>query len=266
MILSWLGVVLGVGAILLGNMLEGGHIESLIQPTAAMIVFGGTLGAVLLGSSTSDFVRAIQGLPRVFFRGLPDYSPLITEVVKLAALARREGLVAMDKALGSIENPFLKSHLRHVIDGYDPAVLAEMMEEEIDHHEEEALAAAKVWETAGGFSPTIGILGAVLGLIHVMANLSDSSKLGAGIAVAFVATVYGVGAANLLLLPIGNKLKKFALMESMEKKIIYNGLMGIQNGLNPRIIEERLKAAAGHAGAGADTQDAGAAGAQQRAA
>ncbi|MCB0405263.1 MAG: flagellar motor protein [Bdellovibrionales bacterium] len=266
MILSWLGILIGVGAILLGNVLEGGHIEQLVQPTAAMIVFGGTIGAVLLSSSTPDFVRALQGLPRVFFRGLPDHSALITELSQLASLARREGLVAMDKALGSIRNPFLQNHLRHVIDGYDPAVLAEMMEEEIEHHEEEALAAAKVWETAGGFSPTIGILGAVLGLIHVMANLSDSSKLGAGIAVAFVATVYGVGGANLILLPIANKLKKFALMESVEKKLIYTGLMGIQNGLNPRIIEERLRAVTGHgahAGGGAEGAPQGA---QQRAA
>ncbi len=241
MILSWLGLILGVASILLGNALEGGHLDSLIQPTAAMIVFGGTVGATLLGATTKDFVNALKGLSSVFFgAGKADLDGTVNQLVELCKAARREGLVALDRYIPTITNPFFATHLRHVVDGYDPDVLKQMMEEEIELEEEEKISAAKVWESAGGFSPTIGILGAVLGLIHVMSNLSDSSKLGAGIAVAFVATVYGVGAANLILLPIANKLKKAASNAALENRLVYTGLLSLQSGLNPRIIEERL--------------------------
>lgn len=246
MILSWLGLILGVSAILLGNSLEGGHLSSLIQPTAALIVFGGTFGATMLSTTTEDFLRSIQALPKVFFKGAPDFGPLIKELVNLATVARREGIIALDRFLPNLQNRFLQDHLRHVIDGYDPDVLRQMMEEQIEHEEEKMLAAAKVWESAGGYSPTIGILGAVLGLIHVMSNLSDSSKLGAGIAVAFVATVYGVGGANLILLPISNKIKKMTVLQMHEYKLIYMGLLGIQNGQNPRLIAERMQSLGSH--------------------
>ena len=155
------------------------------------------------------------------------------QIVSLAVVARREGILALERMLPEIKNHFLSSSLRHLIDGYDPNVLREMMEDRMSKAEEEKMAIAKVWETAGGFSPTIGIIGAVLGLIHVMANLSDSSKLGGGIAVAFVATVYGVGAANLVLLPMGNKLKKIGKDEIVEYELIYTGVMGDPGGIEP---------------------------------
>ncbi|MBI4403338.1 MAG: flagellar motor protein [Deltaproteobacteria bacterium] len=240
MILSWLGLFLGVAGILLGQVLEGGHLVQLLQPTAAMIVFGGSLGATMLSSNMSEFSHAIRGTGKVFFHKGHDFGPLVKELVSIATVARREGILALDRLLGEIKSPFLANFLRHVIDGYDPNIVKEMMEDRISREEEEKVGAAKVWETAGGYSPTMGILGAVMGLIHVMSNLSDSSKLGSGIAVAFVATVYGVGGANLLLIPIGNKLKKIAAEEILELQLMYTGVMGIQGGVNPRVIEDRL--------------------------
>ncbi len=244
MILSWIGIVLGVGGILLGQVLEGGgkieSLASLVQPTAALIVFGGTLGATLLSSTLSEFSQALRAIPKIFLSKGHNFDPLIKEIVTMASQARREGILALERSVGTIKNPFFSHNLRHVIDGYDPTVLKEMVEDRIGKEEEEKTAVAKVFETAGGFSPTVGIIGAVLGLIHVMENLKDSSKLGAGIAVAFVATVYGVGAANLVLLPIANKLKKLAKEDIIEMELIASGLLGIQNGLNPRVIEDRL--------------------------
>jgi chemotaxis protein MotA len=240
MITSWIGFVLGIAGIILGQTLEGGSIAQLLVPTAALIVFGGTLGATMLSSTMKEFSEAIRAFGRAFLTPPHDFNPVIKELVAIAVVARREGILALERQLATIKSPFLSSNLRHIIDGYDPTVLKEMMEERIAHEEEEKLAIAKVWETAGGFSPTIGIIGAVLGLIHVMSNLSDSAKLGSGIAVAFVATVYGVGTANLVLLPVSNKLKKLAKQEIIELELIYTGLLGIQAGLNPRVIEERL--------------------------
>lgn len=171
----------------------------------------------------------------------------------MANVARKEGILALEKSMGNIKNPFFASNLQKVVDGYDPNVLREMMEEKIFKTEQNNNSIGKVWETAGGFAPTVGIIGAVLGLIHVMGNLSDSSKLGSGIAVAFVATVYGVGSANLIFIPLGNKLKKMGMGEVHEMEIIMTGILGIQAGLNPRVIEDKMNNLAGdhgHAGEG----------------
>jgi chemotaxis protein MotA len=265
MILSWLGVLLGVGGIIIDQLLEGGHLVQLVQPTAALIVFGGTLGATLLSSNTKEFRAAVKGFSKVFLKNPADYSPLVQELLTIAGTARREGILGLEKFAAEVKNPYMSENLRHIIDGYDPGVVQEMMEDKMEHEEEERNAAAKVWETAGGFSPTIGIIGAVLGLIHVMASLSDSSKLGEGIAVAFVATVYGVGAANLFLLPIGSKLKKLGKEEMLEMLLIYTGLMGIQAGLNPRVIEDKLNNLIGSHGAGDHGKD-GAPAAEKKAA
>lgn len=240
MILSWIGLILGISGIIAGQYLEGGEIKALLQPTAALIVFGGTIGATLLGSTIKEFSGALRSLSKVFLKGGHSFTHLIEELVSIASLARKDGILALESKVKEIKNPFFANNLRHIVDGYDPLVLKEMMEDRISMEEEEGTAIAKVWETAGGFSPTIGIIGAVLGLIHVMSNMKDTDKLGAGISVAFVATVYGVGAANLILIPIGNKLKKIAKEEAIELQLIATGLLGIQSGLNPRIIEDRL--------------------------
>lgn len=240
MILTWLGIILAVGGILLGQVLEGGHLAQLLQPTAALIVFGGTIGATLTSCTRKEFIKALRMGPQCFFGKSHNYRPLIKELVTIANIARREGILALDKQLGQIQSPFLQHNLRHIIDGYDPNVLKEMMEEKMALDEEEKIEAANVFQAAGGFSPTMGIIGAVMGLIHVMSNLSDASKLGAGIAVAFVATIYGLVFANMFMLPMSNKLKKIAKQESLEHLLIYTALMGIQGGLNPRIVEEQM--------------------------
>lgn len=258
MIVSWIGLILGVCGVVVGQILEGGHLSQLTVPTAALIVFGGTLGATILSSTPHELKGAIKGGIKVFFGGKKDHHALIKQLIQIAGVARREGILALERVVKDIKDPFFSNNLRHIVDGYDPKIMAEMMENHIIHVEETGAGVAKVYETAGGFAPTIGIIGAVLGLIHVMSNLSDSSKLGAGIAVAFVATVYGVGSANLIFLPMANKLKKIAKAETESYKIIYTGLIGIQNGLNPRIIEDQLHSLhgefGGHEAAGGSAQ------------
>ena len=244
-------------AVIGGAALEGLHLNSLVQPTAAIIVFGGTIGATMLASGTFEFSAALRGLMKVFLKGGGhDSGHLIKEIVDMANLARKEGILALEKSMGNIKNPFFASNLRKVVDGYDPTVLKEMMEDRIFRQEMQNNNIGKVWETAGGFSPTVGIIGAVLGLIHVMGNLSDSSKLGSGIAVAFVATVYGVGAANLVFIPLGSKLKKIGMEEIHEMEIIMTGILGIQAGLNPRVIEDKLGNIVGDHGGAAEEKKA----------
>jgi len=258
MIISWIGLIMSIGGVILGQILEGGHIDSLIQPTAAMIVFGGTLGATMLSSTVGEFSGSLRAIKKIFFTNPHDFEPLIKQLVGLATTARKDGILGLEGSVKNIENVFFATHLRHIIDGYDAGILKEMMEDRISKEEEDKAAIAKVYETAGGFSPTVGIIGAVLGLIHVMSNLSDSSKLGSGIAVAFVATVYGVASANLVFLPMANKLKRISHHEMLEMEIIYNGLVGLQTGLNPRVIEEKLFNLVGShgAGEGAETKKA----------
>lgn len=249
MILNWIGVLLGAFAVFGGAILEGLHIQALIQPTAAIIVFGGTIGATMLASTPAEFSAALKGILSIFLKGgKHDSSVLIKEIVDMANVARKEGILALEKQMANIHNPFLSSNLRKVVDGYDPNILREMMEEKIFKTEQTNNSVGKVWETAGGFAPTIGIIGAVLGLIHVMQNLNDPTKLGAGIAVAFVATVYGVGSANILFIPMGNKLKKMGMDEVHEMEIIMTGILGIQAGLNPRVIEDKMTNLAGDHG------------------
>lgn len=239
--ISLLGLIVGIGAILVGQILEGGHPASLVQPTALMIVLGGTLGAVMLQSPFDTFKRGLRMTKWVFVPPVVEHKRLIDQVSQWSHLSRREGLLSLENATNQLKDPFTKKGLQLLVDGADPERLREVLEVEINTYEEEMRQGAKVWESAGGYSPTIGILGAVMGLIHVMENLSDPSKLGAGIAVAFVATIYGVGLANLVFLPIANKLKAYIGRQLVEKEMVLDGLMGIAVGDNPRIIESRLQ-------------------------
>ncbi|MBS2022404.1 MAG: flagellar motor protein [Deltaproteobacteria bacterium] len=239
------GIVAAFGFILLGQHLEGGHIESVLQGTAALIVFGGTLGATMVAYPMKDFMGGVKaGLSAVTEKKV-NLSGLATEIVELAGIARRDGVLALEGRIQQLADPFLKRALGFVVDGLDPAVTRGTLEAEMDAEYEEGVVGAKVYETAGGFAPTVGILGAVLGLIHVMENLNDPSKLGGGIATAFVATVYGVGIANLILLPIANKLKRKLTAEKERKTMIAEGVLAIQEGLNPRVLEEKLRALTG---------------------
>lgn len=241
---SWLGLLIGFGAIFLGNLLEGGHTGSLVQVTALLIVVGGTLGAVMVSNPSKDLHRGFRMFREAFRESDPDRGrKSMTEVVDCARLVRKESLMALEKKIPTLEDPFVAKIARNVVDGIDPNFIREIFEAEIESEQEEMQAAAKIWVDAGGFAPTIGIIGAVLGLIHVMGNLSDTSKLGAGIAVAFVATVYGVSFANLLFIPIGNKLKKKIARHVKEQQAILEGALLINSMMNPIVIEQKIKAA-----------------------
>lgn len=232
---------MGILAIVGGQVLEGGHVSSLVQPTALLIVMGGTLGAVMLQSPYATFLRGVRMVKWVWFPPVADYPMVIKQVSNWSQVSRREGLLALENIINQLEDEFTKKGLQLLVDGAEPDRLREVLEVEINTFEDEMKLSAKVWEAAGGYAPTIGIIGAVMGLIHIMENLSDPSKLGAGIAVAFVATIYGVSIANLVFLPIANKLKAHIARLVVLREMMVDGLVGIANGDNPRIIESRLK-------------------------
>ena len=239
------GFLFAIACILGGQALEGGHAGSLVQATAAIIVIGGTMGACAVAFPKKDFIRGLKLAGTAIKEKKADTAEMIAQIVDLAAVARRDGVLALEQKLANIQDPFLKRAVGFIVDGVDAAVARDALETEIFHHYEEGAVAAKVWESAGGFSPTVGILGAVLGLIHVMENLADPSKLGAGIATAFVATVYGVGTANLLFLPMANKIKRKLALEKERQTLIAEGILSIQAGLNPRVLEEKMRAYSG---------------------
>ncbi len=239
--ISLAGLVVGLLAIIGGQILEGGHLGSLSQPAALVIVVGGTLGAVMLQSTTSTFMRGLRMAKWVWLPPVVDQQKLISQITGWSQVSRREGLLALDAIVEQLTDSFTRKGLQLLVDGAEPERLREVLEVEIGTFEQEMKLAARIWEAAGGYSPTIGILGAVLGLIHVMENLSDPSKLGGGIAVAFVATIYGVGLANLVYLPIANKLKAHINRMIVQREMLIDGLVGIANGDNPRIIESRLQ-------------------------
>jgi chemotaxis protein MotA len=236
-----IGIVLALGAIMGGQILEGGHLGSIMQVTAFIIVMGGTIGAVCVQNSLSVVIRSVSILGLVFGSKNHDIGGTIKTIVDLANVSRKQGLLALEGKLKDIHDPFFSKGVQLIVDGTDPKVVHEILEIEVEHHEEYGLSAAKVWEAAGGYAPTIGIIGAVLGLIHVMENLADPSKLGSGIAVAFVATIYGVGAANLFFLPFANKIKFKIKEESAARNVIVIGLIGLAQGENPRLLQEKLE-------------------------
>ncbi len=242
---SWIGTFLGLLALVGGQWLEGGHVGQIVQGTAALIVLGGTLGATLLAFPMEDVRRAFELLPLVYRNEAQNVGPLIAEIVQVATTVRRDGLIAVEATRAQIADPLLKRGIKYVIDGFDAAAVREILESEIERGLDDDERAARVFEGAGGYAPTIGILGAVLGLIHVMTLLNEPSRIGEGIAVAFVATVYGVALANLVLLPWGAKLKRIAEQRVVSRELVRLGLGAIQEGLNPLFIQERLWAHAG---------------------
>lgn len=248
-LITVIGLVLAFGGILGGQVLEGGHISSIMQLTAFIIVMGGTLGAVCVATTMQDLKVGFGLLKLAFFDNKnDDAEEIVNQLIEAAQIARKESILALERRLSSFKNPFMQNVFRFVIDGVDPKTLREIFENELFMEEENLNAGAKIWADAGGFAPTVGIIGAVLGLIHVMENLADTSKLGSGIAVAFVATVYGVGSANLLFLPIGNKVKRKIKMQIEVKTMILEGAIGIMAGMNPFIIEQKLRGYLHHSG------------------
>jgi chemotaxis protein MotA len=240
------GLLFAIACILGGQALEGGHASSLMQATAAIIVIGGTLGACAVAFPMKDFIGGLKMAGVAFKNKKQDWAGLMEQIIDLAGVARRDGVLALEQKLGTIKDPFLKRAVGFIVDGVDASVARDALETEIHHAMAEGTVKAKVWESAGGYSPTVGILGAVLGLIHVMENLADPSKLGSGIATAFVATVYGVACANLLFLPMANKIKRKLVLEQELQTMVAEGILSIQAGLNPRVLEEKLRAYAGH--------------------
>lgn len=241
-ILSILGLLIGFGAIIVGQYLEGGHLDTILNAVALLIVLGGTLGAVMLQTPMNTFLRAIKMTAWIFKP--PQHAPkqLLTKILNWNQVARREGLLKLEVLAQKETDIFTRKGLQLIADGAEPDIIREILETDLDIMENNDLQAAKVYEAMGGYSPTIGIIGAVLGLIHVMGNLADPSSLGSGIAVAFVATIYGVGLANLLFLPIGNKLKTLVQRRTQLQMMLIDGLISVADGDNPRNIESRLQA------------------------
>ena len=234
------GLVLAVGGILLGLLIEGGNLGQVLQPTAAMIVFGGTLGAVLIQYPLHVVFSAFRRLAHIFQEPGQNARATIDTLVKYANQARREGIVSLDRELTNIHEPFLRRSLMLAVDGTEPQELRKIMELELDNKEEQDEKIPQVFESAGGFSPTIGIIGAVLGLIQVMQHLDKIDEVGRGIAVAFVATIYGVGAANILFLPASGKLKIRLRDEQVLREMTLEGVISILEGMNPRMLENKL--------------------------
>ena len=240
-VLSLIGLILAFLAIIGGNFLEGGHLGALLNGPAALIVLGGTLAASLLQAPMSAFMRAIQILVWIIFPPRIDLPGGIDRVVNWSLTARKEGLLGLEAVADSEPDNYARKGLQLLVDGAEPEAIRSILEVDFITQESRDIQAAKVYESMGGYAPTVGIIGAVMGLIHVMGNLADPSQLGSGIAVAFVATIYGVASANLILLPIANKLKAVAIRQSRYREMLLEGILSIAEGENPRSIELKLQ-------------------------
>ena len=248
------GLLLAIAGILAGLLLEGGHVGQVAQPTAAIIVFGGTLGAVMLQFPLPTVLAAAQRLVRVFLHRSDNGEAMLRQIVAFANKARRNGIVSLDQELSQVADPFLRQSLLLAVDGTEPTELRRIMEVQIENVTENEARIPAVFESAGGFSPTIGIIGAVIGLIQVMQHLDHMDQVGRGIAVAFVATIYGVGSANVFFLPAAGKLRQRARDDQRRREMALEGVISIIEGMNPRMIEIKLAgfrgAAPRHAGKG----------------
>lgn len=250
-----IGLIIGIAGILGGNALEGGSIYSLLQLTAALVVIGGTMGATMISFPLPVFLKACKDIRSIFAYKSRDLDALVEEIATFAQQARRDGLVSLEQSVKSASDPFLSKAMMMAIDGSDSKLMRENLELMLSHTEEELERSAKVWEAAGGYSPTIGIIGAVMGLILVMQNLEDVAEVGHGIAVAFVATIYGVATANIFYLPAATKLKVRAQSEVLALSMMIEGAIAIQEGQNPTVIRDKLQSFfAGHEASPAASQ------------
>ncbi|PKM82346.1 MAG: motility protein A [Firmicutes bacterium HGW-Firmicutes-14] len=239
---SILGLIMGFGMLIGGFMLEGGHFTSLLEPTAAMIVFGGTIGATMTSFAMEDIKQVPQLFKITFIEKKYEVNELIGILTGFAEKARREGLLSLERETTAIDDEFLKQGIQLVVDGTDPALVRDILETQIDFTDQRHKIGADIFEAAGGYSPTMGIIGTVMGLVHVLSNLSDPESLGPSIAVAFIATLYGVCFANVAWLPIGHKLKLKSKQERFMREIALEGILSIQAGDNPSIVREKLRA------------------------
>lgn len=239
--LSFIGIVLALVAVMAGAVLKGAGLHALVSWAAMMIVVVGTFAAILVQTPGRVMQRAFGILPWVFRSPVPDRQAIITRMVEWSQVARRQGLLGLEPLLDGEQDDFIRKGLQLVIDGSEPEAIRSILEVDLDGREAADLRAAKVFEGMGIYAPTLGIVGAVLGLMAVMQNLSDPSKLGAGIAAAFTATVYGIGLANLFLLPMASKLKTSAQALSQVREMVIEGMIAIAQGENPRSIDNRLQ-------------------------
>lgn len=239
-ILSILGVIIGFAALIGGNFIEGGALSSLLNGPAALIVLGGTLGAALLQTPLVHLKRALKIFRWIFIPPTNAFDDGLDKIARWAITARREGLLGLEQMAETEPDPFARKGLQLMVDGNEPEVIRRVMENELVLDEQRDQDAVRFYESMGGYSPTIGIIGAVMGLIHVMRNLADPAQLGPGIAVAFVATIYGVALANLFLLPIANKLKMCISERSQYRELMIEGVIAIADGENPRAIQMKL--------------------------
>lgn len=237
---SLAGLLLGLTVIIFGQWIEGGELGSLLQPVALVIVLGGTLGAVLLQNGLENLLRGVRLLRNAFMPQADFYLDVMETVIIWSTTARMEGFVNLERHIDAELDPFIAKGLRLVVDGTDQHKIRDILDIDISSYEREQRLVIKVWEAAGGYAPTIGILGAVLGLIHVMENLTDPLSLGKGIAVAFVSTIYGVGFANLVFLPIANKLKRHLQLEILKREMLADAFLCIKQGENSNLIRERM--------------------------
>jgi chemotaxis protein MotA len=236
------GLLLALGGIAAGLLMEGGKVSDIAQVTSAIIVLAGTIGAVMVTTPLPVLIRAAKKLPSIFFPSVPVTDTIIEEIIEYATLARKRGIVSLEQQVAAIKDPFLRKPLSLAVDGIETGSIREIMELEITLSEQHADAEAKVFEAAGGYAPTIGIIGAVLGLIQVMKNLANIEEVGRGIAVAFVATIYGVAVANIIFLPAANKLKARAHELSRTREMMLEGVLSIAEGLNQKLIRMKIEA------------------------
>ena len=237
-----ISIVIAFASLILAFVLEGGHVGSLLQPTAALIVFGGTIGAIGVSFRSSILKKLPKVITIAFKRQKQDRQEIINSIYKLSNMARTGGLLSLESEIqNNTYDKFIVDGLQMIMDGTDPEIIKKTMECKLDNMEYRHSKGISVFEAAGGFAPTMGVIGTVMGLVHVLGNLSNPDELGPQIAVAFIATLYGVGSANLLWLPLANKLKELDTDELVTKNMMMDGILMIQEGGNPALIVERLK-------------------------
>lgn len=236
------GILFATVCLITGFLLEGGELSALVAPTAFIIVIGGTLGATVVAFSTTEVLSLPNLIKTAITKKLPDFTETINLIVELAEKARREGLLYLDSQLETVDDPFLRKAMQLVVDGTDPEMVRSILETEVYAAYERHHVGVAIFEAAGGYAPTMGIIGTVMGLVHVLGNLSDPESLGPAIAMAFIATLYGVSSANIFWLPIGGKLKNLSKKELILREMMIEGVLALQAGYNPIIIRERLNA------------------------
>ncbi|KZE77855.1 flagellar motor protein [Paenibacillus elgii] len=235
-----IGIIVGLGGLIGGYLMDGGHLSALVVPSAMLIIFGGTFGAVMISFPMSQLKQIGKALGMAFKEPKRDHAAIIDELVDMATIARREGVLALEQRAQEHNNPFLRDGLMMVVDGTDPELTRQILELEMDAIEHHHEGYAKMFEAAGAYAPTMGIIGTVMGLIHVLGNLSDPGSLGPAIAVAFTATLYGVSSANVLYLPIASKIKIRSKEQISEMELMLEGILALQAGENPQLIKKKL--------------------------